>query len=72
MKNQKGFLLSELLIVWFILLVVIGSGWVKNIVKLTKCDFEAPYKTEIIRCAGLIPPVGAIVGWMSIGEEIED
>ena len=48
---------------------IIGTGWVKNIIKLTDCDFESPYKTEVIRVVGIIPPVGAVVGWMDIGEE---
>jgi len=63
--------LAGVLTVCFILIVV-GIGWVKNILKLTKCDFEVPYRTEIVRCVGILPPVGAIVGWMDIGEEVED
>lgn len=48
------------------------SGWVMNIVKLARADFEAPYKTEIVRIIGLVPPVGVIVGHMTIGEENEN
>ena len=55
-----------------VILVVVGSGWVQNVYKLTKCDFETPYKTEVIRVVGIIPPVGAVVGWMDIGEENTD
>lgn len=50
-------------------LVVIGMlvGFVRNIVRLCYCDFEAPYKAEIIRGIGIfIPPVGGIVGWINI------
>ena len=71
LRNQKGFTLIELMIVVFVFVMIIGvgAGWVQNLVKLTKCDFEAPYKAEVIRVIGIIPPVGAVVGWMDIGEE---
>ncbi len=65
--NQRGFALIELMIgVYFFIIVVIGVGWVKNIIKLTKCDFEAPYKAEIIHGVGVFPPIGAITGWLNI------
>ena len=50
-----------------ILILVIGTGWVKNIIKLSNCDFEAPYKAEIIHGVGLIPPIGMITGWLDVG-----
>jgi len=49
-------------------IVIIAIGWVKNIIKLSSCDFEAPYKAEIIYCIGLIPPVGAVTGWLDLGK----
>ena len=61
--------IGELLIVGLVVAVIIGTGWVKNLIKLTDCDFASPYKTEIVRVIGIIPPVGAVVGWMDIGEE---
>ena len=71
LRNEKGFTVIELMIVIlaFCIVIVVGGGWVKNIVKLTDCDFDAPYKTEVVRVIGILPPVGAIVGWMDIGEE---
>ena len=52
-----------------IIVLIIGFiGWVKNISKLIDCDFEAPYKTEVIRTVSLIPVVGGVTGWMTIGE----
>lgn len=53
-----------------ILFIFIGGifGWGRNIYKLAKCDFEAPYKAEIIRGIGIIPPVGAILGYCNISD----
>ena len=42
-------------------------GWGSNIYKLTKCDFEAPYKSEILRGIGIaVPPVGAVCGYLDL------
>lgn len=72
MKNNKGFTIIELVFVLAIIaLVLLGPvGWIKNLSKLANCDFEAPYKTEVIRAVGVpIVPVGVIAGYMDIGEE---
>ena len=58
----------NLLIVIVVIVLVVGTGWVKNIIKLSDCDFKAPYKAEVIYAAGLMPPVGAITGWLDIGK----
>ena len=50
------------------LILAIGIGWVKNLIKLSNCDFEAPYKAEIIHAVGLIPPVGMVTGWLDVGK----
>jgi hypothetical protein len=51
---------------WGILLLI-ASGWVVNIVKLCKCDFAAPYKSEVVRVIGVfVPPVGMVTGWMEL------
>lgn len=71
MKNQKGFTLVELVIALFILFSIFSciAGWGINIVKLTRCDFQPPYKAEIIRSVGLVPIVGAVVGWIDIEDK---
>ncbi len=55
-----------------VLLLVVGTGWIKNLIKLTECDFEGPYKCEVIYIAGLIPPIGMVTGWLNIGKEHEE
>ena len=62
---DKHFILGAIIIT---LLVLAGIGWVKNIIKLSECDFEAPYKAEVLHTVGIIPPVGAITGWLDVGK----
>ena len=54
------------ILIWLIIIF----GWGRNIYKLTKCNFSEPYKTEVIRSVGIVVfPIGAIIGYMDIGEE---
>jgi len=58
-------------IMFFVWLIIVGfgiTGYIKNVVKLTKCDFEPSYKAEVIHGIGLIPPVGCITGWINVGK----
>lgn len=69
MKKQKGFTKIEIIwVIFFIIFIVVGIGWIKNIIKLSDCDFESPYKCEIFHAVGIIPPVGAITGYMDFGK----
>lgn len=44
-------------------------GYIANIYKLTDCDFDKPYKAEVIRVVGIVvPPVGCITGFMHIDD----
>ena len=54
------------LIYW--LVILIGCvGWCMNVYKFCKCDFDAPYKAEIIRGVGIaVAPMGAITGYINI------
>ena len=61
-------MLRNMLIVQVVLVVIVGTGWVKNLIKLTDCDFQAPYKAEVIHVVGLVPPIGAITGWLDMGK----
>ena len=49
----------------FIIALVIITAWVTNLVKLTDCDFQAPYKCEVIHGVGIIPPVAVVTAWFS-------
>ena len=60
--------MKNIMVLPVVIILVIGTGWVKNLIKLTECDFEAPYKAEVIHIVGLVPPVGAITGWLDLGK----
>ena len=59
-------------VILYAALIFAGAfGWGMNIYKMTQLDFASPYKAEVIRGVGLIPVLGAIIGYMTIGEENE-
>ncbi|MDK9709202.1 MAG: hypothetical protein OEL83_19335 [Desulforhopalus sp.] len=64
MRNIPGILI--IIIVCMLILGVVGYG--KNFIKLISCDFEAPYKAEIIHGIGIVPAVGGITGWLDFGK----
>lgn len=52
-----------------ILTIAMCIGWGKSIYKLTECDFQPPYKCEILYGIGiLVPPIGAFIGWRDISD----
>lgn len=66
-----SFNLLKLLPIVLILMTGCYGYWV-NILKITKLDFESPYKAEIIRGSGIFfPPIGVVSGYLDIGEESE-
>jgi hypothetical protein len=65
--NNKGFTLLELIIC--IVIFFAGLGYILNIVKLVDCDFERPYKAEVIRTIGIFTgPVGSVLGYLDVGK----
>lgn len=66
MNRQIGYGIVGFVVVVFLTLA--ATGWVKNLIKLSNCDFEAPYKAEVIYAVGLIPPVGMVTGWLDLGK----
>lgn len=58
-----------IVIIYVTILLAAVCGWGLNVYKLTQLDFEPSYKAEILRTVGLIPPVGAIMGWITLDED---
>jgi hypothetical protein len=54
------------IIIWSIVIILLGVGEIKCIIKFAESDFEAPYKAEIIYGVGMITGFGSIIGWMDI------
>lgn len=50
---------------FLILLVSLGTigGYGYNAYKLTQCDFESPYKCEVIHAVGMLPPFWVAAVW---------
>ncbi len=62
MKNNKGYIIA-VICTQLTLAVVLGTCWCVNLYKLTQCDFEAPYKGEVIHAVGLIGPAAVVTVW---------
>lgn len=58
---------TTLIYVCIFIVLFVAVGWVKNLIKLSDCDFKAPFKAEVIYTIGLFPPVGMVTGWLDLG-----
>jgi hypothetical protein len=67
MRNA-GDIVFGLFVLLCTVVVFLGAvGWVMNMVAFVQCDFQAPYKAEVLRGLGVfVPPVGVIEGWITI------
>jgi hypothetical protein len=66
--KQDRLIMKIIMGIGLAIVIICFTGWIKNIVKLSNCDFEAPYKCEVIHAVGIIPPVGAVTGYMDFGK----
>lgn len=63
MKKQLGFTVVELLIV--LLVLVGGTGWIWNIVKIVDCDFGTITNMLVVRVIGVfVAPLGCVLGFL--------
>ena len=55
-------------------LIIMGTtGYITNIIGFINSDFEPPYKEEAIRGVGiLLPPMGAVTGYITIEDGKEE
>ena len=56
------------MILLFGLILAIIYGYCMNVFLLVKCDFEPPYKSEIIRTIGVVTGLGIIFGYIEIDD----
>jgi hypothetical protein len=61
---------DTLVVLLAILIICLPVDYVVNIVKFFCCDFDAPYKAEVIRgiCIFPLAPLGCVVGWIPISD----
>jgi hypothetical protein len=55
--------MKRFLLVPLVLVLAMATAWLTNIVKLTNCDFAAPYKCEVVHGIGIIPPAAFVTVW---------
>jgi hypothetical protein len=60
--------LKKIIIIQLVVFLWFAASWGVNLYKLTKCDFGAPYKAEIVHAVGLFPPAGLVTCWFSFDE----
>jgi len=57
------FTLNIILLVWFL------GSWFTNLYKLVNCDWEAPYKDEVVHGIGVpIAPVSFVTCWFDFSD----
>ena len=54
---------TSLAIISFTVVAVFAGLYIANIVKFSRCDFEAPFKCEVLHGAGLLPPLAPFTVW---------
>lgn len=63
MSAEKGIL--GIGIFWLLFWIYTGICWVVNLVQLISCDFEGPWKEEIIHIIEvLISPASGVTVWL--------
>ena len=61
--------MNKAVVAYLLVVLLLIVGWVMNLVAFCRCDFEAPYKAEIIRAVGVVvPPVGGVAGYIGIDD----
>ncbi len=53
----------KIIIAYILVWGYFGISWVVNLIKLLNCDFEGPWREEIIHGIGLIGPAAGITVW---------
>ena len=63
---MKGLFIAQVLF-----LLVIAISWVANVNQLIDCDFESPYKCEIIHAIGVVPLASVVTVWFDTDNDTE-
>jgi len=58
-------------IVWFTILalqLLFIIGYIQCIIHFVNCDFQQPFKAEVIYGIGIFTGLGGILGWFNFGK----
>ena len=70
MKNYYKNVKCSVVILNLAIAIFVIACWVVNLVKFTECDFEDPYKSEIIHGVGVVfPPASVVTCWFPSEEQ---
>ena len=59
------------ILAYVIFLTFMAISWFTNLGKLIDCNFEQPYKAEIIHSVGIFPIVACVTAWVDIDDTPE-
>jgi hypothetical protein len=52
------------LVVWLVIVVALGIGWIENIIKIAHSDFGSLSGVLVLRIVGIfVVPLGSIMGY---------
>ncbi len=65
--------MKNIILLQLLLLIWVFASWSTNLYKLVNCDWEAPYKEEIIHGIGVpVVPVSFVTCWLDFTEDKEN
>ncbi len=59
-------MVAYIIIVAYSLAII--PSWPTNVYQLVNCDFQAPYKCEVVHGIGLVPIASPITVWLETGK----
>ena len=68
---MQPFKLKNFLVVIVVLSIITAVTWIGNFVKLTNCDFQSPYRCEVIHGVGLFPPLNIVTVWFNSDKDAQ-
>lgn len=51
-------------LIWLLFILYNIVTWIINLIKFIGCDFDAPYKEEILHGLGLFTPIYWVTAWL--------
>jgi len=55
--------------IFLIVMVFVVGCWFANMYKFINCDFESPYRAEVIHAVGIFTPLSPLTVWVNDEEQ---